>query len=87
MTEEDKQQFAAALAERYKQLNNEWDQASTTYHQTSVAYGNTIFEFLAAEKKYTLALEKLDLFNTVIDSLPNDIRLVFLKEYSRLTEK
>ncbi|WP_019420150.1 hypothetical protein [Paenibacillus sp. OSY-SE] len=87
MTEEDKQQFAAALAERYKQLNDEWDQASATYYQTSVVHGNTIGEFIAADKQYALAFEKLCLFNTVIDSLPNDIRLVFFKEYSHLTEK
>ncbi|MNW37022.1 hypothetical protein D3C74_140530 [compost metagenome] len=85
MSEQDVQQFATALAERYLQVTRDYSESSIKYVrdcQAGPPHTNELQKsFLEQEIKY----EKAHLFNEVIATLPDDILVVFQKIYEQLT--
>lgn len=85
MSEQDIQQFASALAERYLQVSREFSEASSKYdrdfHAEQLQVDELQKSFMEQERKYA----QFNLFNEVIITLPTDIQSVFSKEYERLS--
>lgn len=85
MSEQDIEQFATALAERYLQVTREYSEASIKYvrdfHAEPLQADDLQKSFLDQEKKYS----QLQLFSDVISTLPSDILTAFHKTHERLT--
>lgn len=83
MTEEDIKEFAAALAARYVQVQEEYSWRSARFSRLDVTTMSGE-ELQAVYVQAELAFSKWVLFTEVIDSLPLDIKLAFFKEYELL---
>ncbi|AWP30733.1 hypothetical protein [Paenibacillus sp. Cedars] len=87
MTEEDIQQFALALAERYLQVEKDHAVASELYtracseeHSQAVERVN---KFVAMEQAFAV----YKIFAEAVDMLPEDIKYAFAQHYERLIQK
>lgn len=87
MTEQDIQQFATALARRYKQVKQEYSDAIDKYNshfRAEPLHADELQKsFVEQEAKYG----QFQLFNEVIATLPTDIHQVFSKAYERLNNE
>ncbi|WII36853.1 hypothetical protein [Paenibacillus thiaminolyticus] len=86
MTEQDMKEFAAALAARYFQVNEECKWATRQF--VSIDVSNTQPEkFQTARILAERAYARWMLFNDVINDLPSEIMQLFQKEYEQYTTK
>ncbi|MPY20259.1 hypothetical protein [Paenibacillus glucanolyticus] len=87
MTEEEIQQFALALAERYLQVEKDHAIASELYKRTcSEEYSQAIErvnKFVAMEQAFAV----YKIFAEAVDVLPEDIKHAFSQHYERLIQK
>jgi len=85
MTQEDINQFAAALAERYVQLDQGYMAADQRYQDT-ISTKSDLIENQLVYVQREQAYARWKLMHDVITLLPDEIRIVFHQEHIRITK-
>ncbi|GGF83028.1 hypothetical protein GCM10010912_30180 [Paenibacillus albidus] len=84
MTAEEIREFGEALAERFVQIEKEYLSATETLKKVQMIEIPVPIELMQATKKLDFSFAQYELFSGIIDTLPLDIRLTFLKHCQKI---
>ncbi|MBY9081051.1 hypothetical protein KIH86_23135 [Paenibacillus sp. HN-1] len=84
MTEQEIQEFGQALAERFKQVGDEWSIAERNFRESLYSSVSKRVEVLELERKKDKAKAIYETWSAVTDMLPLDIKRAFIAHYQKI---
>ncbi|WP_342435959.1 hypothetical protein NSS79_20785 [Paenibacillus sp. FSL L8-0436] len=84
MTDQQIRSFGQALAERYKQVNDEKAAAERLFRESLYSLLSTRFEVLELERKRDIAQATYETWDEVTTNLPSEIQTAFSEHYQKI---